>query len=140
MKNDPDEVKVHKVTNCIKCGASLIDIENERYEIRQNIDILETKLRTLEHRAEIKHCPRCGYENKGVFPEGIVKTTQYGDTLKSLVVYLSQYQLIPYQRIKEIIKDLYGHQLSTGTLTNFKKRCYSKLESIEKTEVNPLII
>ncbi len=75
----------------------MIDIEKERYEIRQQIDILESKLNTIEHRAEIKVCPECGHENKGEFPEGVHKTIQYGNKIKALTVYLSQYQLIPYE-------------------------------------------
>ncbi len=109
----------------------MIDIEKERYEIRQQIDILESKLNTIEHRAEIKVCPECGHENKGEFPEGVDKTMQYGNKIKALTVYLSQYQLITYERIKETINDVYDHELSVGTLVNFNKKSYSKLEPIE---------
>lgn len=131
FSENPDEIKVHKVDNCFKCGASLIDIEKERYEIRQQLDILESKLNTIEHRAEIKTCPECGHKNKGQFPEGVDKTIQYGNKIKALTVYLSQYQLIPYERIKETIKDTYSHELSVGTLVNFNKKSYLRLESIE---------
>jgi transposase len=139
LSKNPDEIKVHEVDNCFKCGASLIDIEKERYEIRQQIDILQSKLNTIEHRAEIKTCPECGHKNKGQFPEGVDKTVQYGNKLKALTVYLSQYQLIPYERIKEIIKDLYDHELSVGTLVNFNNKCYTKLEPIEDNLKEELI-
>jgi transposase len=131
LSANPDQIEVHRVDNCFKCGASLIDVENERYEIRQKIDILESKLNTIEHRAEIKICPECGHRNKGDFPKGVDKTVEYGNKIKSLSVYLSQYQLIPYERTKEIIKDIYGHELSVGTLVNFNNKCYSRLELIE---------
>lgn len=139
LTKNPDKIKVHKVDNCFKCGASLVDIEKERYEIRQQIDILESKLNTIEHRAEIKICPKCGHENKGSFPEGVDKTVQYGNKIKALIVYLSQYQLIPYERIKEIIRDMFNHKLSGGTLVNFNKKSYLNLESIEKNIRKELI-
>lgn len=131
LSENPDQVEICEAKKCFKCGASLIDIENKRYELRQKIDILESELNTIEYKAEVKICPECGYENKGAFPEGINKTVQYGEKIKALSVYLSQYQLIPYNRVKEIIKDIYDYDLSVGTLVNFNKNCYLNLEKIE---------
>jgi transposase len=34
------------------------------------------------------------------FPEDVTKAVQYGNRLKAYAVYLSQIQLIPYNRIK----------------------------------------
>jgi hypothetical protein len=40
---------------------------------------------------------------------------QYGAGVKARVLYLQQYQLLPYQRIAQVMRDLFGGRLSTGT-------------------------
>ena len=44
---------------------------------------------------------------------------QYGPRLKAHAVYLSQYQLLPYERVREYFEDQVGLALSAGSLFNF---------------------
>ncbi|WFD10888.1 IS66 family transposase [Tepidibacter hydrothermalis] len=139
LSEKPDEVITLRVDKCTNCGIDLVFMKNEGYEIRQKIDILEAKLKTIEYRAEMKTCPKCGCKNKGKFPEGVDKTTQYGENVKSLSVYLSKYQMIPYGRLSEIFKDIFKLNISKGTLVNFNKKCYDNLEEIESNIKQALI-
>lgn len=71
-------------------------------------------------------------KNIGKFPEKIINTVQYGEKVKAVAVYLTQYQLIPYKRGTELISDIFGISLSQGTMVNFNNYCYEKLEPIEE--------
>jgi transposase len=44
------------------------------------------------------------------------------------VTYLSQYQLLPVNRVKQLIQDIHGVSLSSGTIQNFIRRLAQKLE------------
>lgn len=57
---------------------------------------------------------------------------QYGPLIKALAVYLNQYQLIPYDRVRELFKDLFGQPFSEGSLFTANKICYEALESAER--------
>jgi transposase len=47
-------------------------------------------------------------------------------------VYLGEYQLLPFDRLREIMRDLFACQsFSEGTLANFKADCSRRLESVE---------
>ena len=58
---------------------------------------------------------------------------QYGDKLKSCAIYLQVQHLIPEDRAKEIIKDLFQVNTSTASLNRFNKAAYEKLASFEES-------
>jgi transposase len=51
--------------------------------------------------------------------------------VKARVLYLQQYQLLPYQRTSEAMRDLFGCQLSPGTVANIVRACASGLIETE---------
>ncbi|QAA33554.1 IS66 family transposase [Clostridium manihotivorum] len=132
LSDNPDEIITHSVDTCDICGTSLQDVKAERNIIRQVVDIPDIKVKVVEHRAEIKKCPRCRRKNTGKFPEGITNTVQYGEKIKAVSVYLTQYQLIPYKRGAELISDLFDINLSQGSMVNFNDYCHENLKSIEE--------
>jgi len=87
-------------------------------ERRQVIDLLPVKLRVTEHRAEIRRCAACGRRTKGLFPAEVRAALQYGPAVKARALYLLHYQLLPYQRTSEAMRDLFGCAISPGTIAN----------------------
>ena len=69
----------------------------ERVERRQVFDLPEPKLEVTEHQSEVKTCP-CGCVNRAAFPPEAVAPVQYGPRVKSVAVYLKEYQLLPFDR------------------------------------------
>ena len=51
-----------------------------------------------------------------------------------MAVYLKEYQLLPFDRHAEIMRDLFAcESFSEGTLANFDADCSRWLEPVEKT-------
>ncbi|SHH23547.1 Transposase [Clostridium grantii DSM 8605] len=138
LKEDPDQVEIHSIEHCSECGASLEDVPPKRYIVRQVIDIPDIKVKVTEHRAEVKICPHCKSENTANFPDEVTNTVQYGKRLKAVAVYLTQYQLIPYKRSAELIKDLFNHHISQGSIVTFNENCYKRLAPIENNIRNTI--
>lgn len=57
---------------------------------------------------------------------------QYGNGVKAQAVYLSQYQLIPYQRVQEQFQDQLGLPISVGSIYAFNQQAYLALEQFEQ--------
>ena len=127
LSETPDKVVVHRALQCSGCGKDISAIGSLRYERRQVYDIPPINIEVSEHRSEIKCCPHCEKENKGVFPSQVSHCTQYGSNLKQLAVYLTQYQLLPLSRSVQLIEDITGHKLSTATLVNITEQCSEQL-------------
>lgn len=139
MVDNPEHTVIHGVSVCKRCGKSLETVETTNYERHQVFDLPPIKVEVTEHRAESKICPYCGCLNKATFPEEAQQPVQYGPRLRSTGIYLSQYQLLPYERISELFADLFDHQLSQATLVNANKAAYEVLEPVEE-EVKQRII
>jgi len=119
MVSNPDKIETHSVETCGVCGGDLRDTNVQGYDRRQVFDLPPIRMEVTEHACEIKCCPHCQTENKGVFPPEVNQPTQYGNNLKGWCVYLSAYHFIPYGRCSQLIRDLTGMSPSKGTLVNF---------------------
>jgi transposase len=123
LVGQPDHLIVHAAKECRLCGSSLKGGEVVKCERRQVYDLPPLKIEVTEHRARTIICHYCGVKNKAKFPSGVNAPAQYGERIESVAAYLLGYQLLPYDRCAETIRDLFDCPLSVGTLTTLLKRC-----------------
>jgi len=128
MVDNPDHSALYPVNKCQRCGRCLADEIPIDVERRQVFDIPRIQMEVTEHQAQIKECSHCGHLNKATFPEQVKAPVQYGLRLKAIAVYLRQYQLLPYNRSRELLRDLFSIDLSEGTLTNITDTCSECLQ------------
>lgn len=100
-------------------------------ERRQVFDI-EVHRVVTEYQAEVL-IDEHGNRYVAAFPDKALNRVQYGPSVKAHAVYLSQYQLLPDERIKEYFGDQFGLPLSAGSLVNFNREVYKKLDPWEKS-------
>jgi transposase len=112
----PAHTERHAVVQCVHCQANLSAVATSKVEKRQVFDLLPVRLEVTEHQAEVKTCPYCGQVNAAAFPEGVTQPTQYGPRVRSQMVYFHAYHFIPLERTAEILSELYGQNISDGTV------------------------
>ena len=137
-KENPDEIKTHKLKGkCNNCGHDLSQLISCGFISRQIWDVI-IRYFIVEHQAEQATC-LCGKKHTANFPEGVSNHIQYSDQVKALVSYFSQYQMIPFERVQEIFKDLFNLPLSEGTIFNSNSQMYNQLGSFSEQVKNALI-
>jgi transposase len=124
---NPDEIIKCSPSTCTSCGNSLDGIDGILKAIRQLIDIPPIKPHVAEYQLLEITCP-CGCKNVGSFPEGIKAPVQFGDNLKSLIIYLNIFHHLPYDRLTQILTDLLGIDISEGTIDNILDTAKSRAE------------
>jgi transposase len=129
---EPDVVVEHRPTVCANCQVPLDAAEPVvLHERRQVQDVPPLRLQITEHRALHIACPACQAVSVGAFPPEVPSRAQYGPRLRALVVYLVEQQLVPFGRVRELLSDLFGTRLSTGTLVQWVQQSAAALEPVE---------
>lgn len=139
ISETPDITDILLPSNCSCCNTSLQKIESSKVEKRQVYDLPDIKMQITEYQSHSKECPKCNVLNKPLFPKGVEAATQYGNNLKSFISYCSTYQMLPYERISELIEDMTSHKMGTGTIYNFLNTHHERLEVFENNVKSVLL-
>lgn len=126
-----EQVITHSVDECNRCGLNLSSIEVMDWESRQVHELPLLRLEVHEHQAQVKSCPQCGEVNRADFPADVNSLVQYSSTVRGLMVYLMEAQLLPSGRVCELFSEVFDCQLSEGTLYNARERCFEQLAGVE---------
>jgi len=129
MVEHPDVVIVSSPGICSGCGASLADTHSSLAASRQVFDLPVLKIEVSEYQVHTKKCPCCKAISKGSFPQDITAPTQYGKRFDAAISYLSVHQMLPYERITQVMEDLFGHSISEGVILNALSRVETHLSS-----------
>ena len=131
MTDTPDRTVVHHPCRCAHCGTALAEVPAAVVARRQVVDLPPLALEVTEHQAATVCCPHCQRSTAAPFPAPVAQPVQYGPRLLGLGVYLRHYQLLPYQRISELLADLFGRGPSVGTLHRASLACAAALAEVE---------
>jgi len=131
--SDPDFVVEHVPDRC-SCGCSLETEAGEVVRRHQVFEIPEKPVVVTEHQVVRKCCPRCGRNVEGSLP-GEVKAVpvQYGLSFLAFALYLRSVQFLPYERLSQLCRTLFGVPFAKGTAELWERLLYTNLEAFEET-------
>ena len=131
--DDPDKVALIKVDRSKLPPGRYRQVG---FDSRQVFDIDISRVVT-EYRVQILQDDK-GNRFAATFPKGVTKAVQYGTGLKAHSVYMSQFQLVPYNRIQDYFADQLHIPISEGSIFNFNKEAFRSLVDFENRVKNEL--
>lgn len=129
--DEPDEIEQQVIERCQGCRASLVEMRVLEWQCAQVHDLVPIEMRVKEYQVAVKECACCGQRNQAAFPVGVTNRVQYGSGVRSLIVYLMDYQLLPSARVQELLSEVLGCSLSEGTLYETRQACFERLGEVE---------
>ncbi len=111
----PDEVVWHTPDRCGGCSGDLADAPVVGVQARQVFDLPPLHLAVVEHRVQRRRCA-CGSTTAAAFPAHARAAACYGPGVRALVCYLYVHQHLPVDRAAQLLGDVLGAPLATGTL------------------------
>ena len=124
--DDPDEIEVLTID---KRTLPRGEYEECGFETRQVIDI-EISQFVTEYRAQVLK-NQDGARFVAECPAHVARPVQYGANLKAHAVYMSQFQLIPYNRIQDYFAEQMQIPVSSGSIHNFNREAFERLQYFE---------
>lgn len=131
MVSHPDLVTVHHASACPCCKKTftLTDV-HQIGQKRQVFDIPTPRLEVTEHQIGLIKC--CGQEHRGYFPDAVSQPVQYGSKIKALSVLLNTDYKIPFEKIEQLLGDLYDCSFNESTAISANISCFNALEPTEQ--------
>ena len=128
LKTDsPDSVENIIPNYCNECGNSLEDSELVMDYVTQVISLPEMKPIVKEIRHYVAICSKCGARIQShVARKRGANAVVYDASVKSLVVYLSVVQFLPYGRIADFLLEVCNLSISEGSMVNWINEAKTK--------------
>ena len=126
----PDQVIDYYPQVCTGCGGALSVAQARGHQKRQVFDLPPSVVEVTEHRAHSCECSQCGIETQAAFPAEVSAAAQYGATVVALVVYFQAWQLIPEDRLAELLGDVFGVEVATSTIAAMGQRKAQELAGL----------
>lgn len=123
----PVDRTVHYLPEAL-CACGL-DYDVTGSHTHYEIDLPEITPIITAHHTHSYRCRGCGMTYKAPSFQG--SNVRYGVGVKALAMYLKNYQLLPYHRISEFLKDYCHCAISVGSLSNFEKHAKENLSSFQ---------
>jgi len=131
---EPNKTVDHFPLSCAACGLAMTLEMSTGHSARQVFDLPEpAPLIVIEHRAHDCQCPGCGAHTRAGFPDGVNAPVQYGPRIAAFVIYLLHYQLLPEDRLAELMADLFGVKLAAATIARISRTCTERLRGFMET-------
>lgn len=133
LNDSVDNIIDEKSDVCDECGESLAGCDTELDYITQIVSLPELKPLITEVRHYVTICRTCGKRVKASSERYRSNAVVYDASVKGLAVYLSTVQFLPYNRIASFFKEVFGLEISQGSMVNWSNAAKrSAVPAIEK--------
>src|SRR5271167_1509023 len=115
---DPTSKRDFRALRCHGCGTDVSGVAQSPCESYDRVEIPEIAPDVTRVTLHGGVCPCCAKRFKAEPPQGLEPGSPFGPNLRALVIYLRSVQAIPLARLSDVLKDLFGLDISEGALVN----------------------
>jgi transposase len=129
LSQHPDQVVVVRAKSCPHCGVEVPPSTQRLSGIYERIELPQMTPHITRVERYGGMCPCCQKTYEAPVPVGLEPGSPFGSSIASLVTYLRYGHAISYQRLSQLMSELYGLTLSEGAIANLLQRVQAQLET-----------
>lgn len=124
----PDRVVHRRPERCGRCGEDLTGVSGHVKGRSQQVELPPLVPVVVEVVRYACRCPGCGARNVATYPAGWDPRQRFGPRLQATLAYLHHHQHVGYERLGQLLLDLWGLRISAGALARVLARISRQLE------------
>lgn len=127
LSASPDQVVVAHVNRCPHCGTGVDQSGQQLKAVYERIELPQVRPQVTRVERYGGDCPCCQQSYEAPVPAGVEPGSPFGQSIASVVTYLRYGHAVSYQRLSQLMGELYGVALSEGAIANLLKRVQTQL-------------
>ncbi|MGG6242908.1 IS66 family transposase, partial [Nodosilinea sp. AN01ver1] len=127
LSASPDQVVVAQVNRCPHCGGEVEQARQQLKAVYERIELPPIRPQITRVERYGGQCPCCQQSYEAPVPVGLEPGSPFGQSIASVVTYLRYHHAVSYQRLSQLMRDLYGVTLSEGAIANLLQRVQTQL-------------
>ncbi len=129
LSEDPDQIITAKINSCQGCGTNLSSSLQQLIQRYEKIDIPPIKPVVTRVERYSCTCPECGQQQIAPVPVGMEPGSPFGPRIAALVTTMRYGHGISYNRMQQMLGEVFGLEISEGAIANLLSRVKEQLQS-----------
>jgi len=122
LAENPDHIRDVFADACPECAKAASPSDQPEVYAYDRIDLPEIKPEVTRVNIHSGTCRHCGKRISGTPPAGMLPGSPFGPGIAALVIYLHTRHMVSYSRLVEMLKGLFGLEISEGAIANIFSR------------------
>jgi len=129
LSAEPDQIVIAEAKSCPHCGIEVRRKDQKLTAIYERIELPIVKPLITRVERYGGRCECCQKKYEAPVPVGLEPGSPFGDSIATVVSYLRYRHGISYERLSQLMEEVYGLKISEGGLANLLKRVKTRLEA-----------
>ncbi|MEL6500099.1 MAG: IS66 family transposase [Cyanobacteria bacterium J06623_1] len=127
LSPNPDRTVEARVTTCSSCDAEIPETAHQLHSRYDKLELPEIKPIVTRVERYQGTCPCCGQQELAPVPDALTGGSPFGGSIESLVTYLRYGHAISYERLHQLLDEVFNLSISEGALANLLERVQRQL-------------
>ena len=129
LSEHPDQIITAKINSCQGCGTNLSSSLQQLIQRYEKIDIPPIQPVVTKVERSSCTCPECGQQQIAPVPVGMEPGSPFGPRIAALVTTMRYAHGISYNRMQQMLGEVFGLEISEGAIANLLLRVKEQLQS-----------
>lgn len=118
---------VAQAKSCPHCGAKVFASSQQLRGIYERLELPKVKAQITRVERYGGQCQCCQQSYEAPVPVGLEPGSPFGESIATVVTYLRYHHALSYQRLTQVMGELYGAKISEGAIANVLQRVHQRL-------------